>query len=438
MTLRPRHRLALLVVTALVALAASAPSSARAIPRFAARTGGDCLQCHVNPSGGGVRNSYGRNVFERAWLPMFSRTTSAAPPSLDLTDEELATIEGNAAASDDASPLDFSGDLTDWLAVGADLRMAYLWIRPDRGIDAGSEPSITSSFFLMESYLYLDAQVHQNVRLVLQLGPYQGFEAWALFRANAQDDAPFNLLVKAGHFFPTFGLREASHQLFTRQEVGFGNMDRDTGVELTGYAGPFTLTAAVLNGTLTAPVLDTFGTERRTFEKAVVARLSARANWSWARLQLGGSFALNENVDQANPLFASGLSGFNPSGIAKGLNELRFGGFVTASVGPFTYLADLVVVRDNFYDLEVPTFVGYATYQELGWVVTQGLDLVATLEFMDTNVDLRGHTSTRTGLVAEFFPWPFTELRVMVRRTESDFAPTGGAWDLSLQAHVFM
>lgn len=429
-----------LTLTLALSLAASAafPRAASAIPRFAARTGGDCIQCHVNPSGGGMRSSYGRNVFERAWLPMFSTTAPTSPLPLDLSDEDIATIENDANVGESTTPLDFSGDITDWLAVGADFRMAYLWIRPDRGLEPGTDPAITSSLFLMEAYLYLDAQVHQNVRLVLQLGPYQGFEAWALFRANPRDDATVNLYVKAGHFYPTFGIREASHQLFTRQEVGFGNVDRDTGVELTGYAGPMALTVAVLNGTLGAPAFDTFGTERRTFEKAIVARLSARATFPWGRGQIGASFALNEDVDQASPLFASGLANLDSSGVPRGLNELRFGGFLTAGVGPFAYIADLVVVRDNFYAPELPTFVGYATYQELSWVVTQGLDVIATLEFMDTNVDLSGWSSTRTGLVVEFFPWPFTEMRAMIRRTESDFAATGGAWDLSLQAHVFM
>ncbi len=436
---RPRWATATTAGALALALSAAVPPSASAIPRFAARTGGDCIQCHVNPGGGGVRNSYGRNIFERAWLPMFSRTAPTSPLPLDLSDAQLQTIENDATAGDSGpTPLDFSGDLTDWLAVGADFRMAYLWIAPDRGVEPGTDPSITSSLFLMEAYLYLDAQVHQNVRLVLQLGPYQGFEAWALYRADASDDATFNLFVKAGHFFPTFGIREASHQLFTRQEVGLGNADRDTGVELTGYAGPVTLTVAVLNGTLAGPAFDTFGADRRTFEKALVARLSARASLPWVRAQLGASFALNENVDQASPLFASGLANLDATGVAHGLNELRFGGFATASIGPFTYLADVVIVRDNFYAPEVPTFVGYATYQELGWVVTQGLDVVATLEFMDTNVDLAGQTATRTGLVVEFFPWPFTEMRAMLRRMESDVSVTGGAWDLSLQAHVFL
>ena len=59
-----------LLSTLALAVVRGASSRAAAIPRFAARNGNECIQCHVSPTGGGVRNAYGRNVFERIWLPM--------------------------------------------------------------------------------------------------------------------------------------------------------------------------------------------------------------------------------------------------------------------------------------------------------------------------------------------------------------------------------
>ena len=38
------------------------PSVACALPRFAARVGASCSLCHVDPSGGGMRTDYARNV----------------------------------------------------------------------------------------------------------------------------------------------------------------------------------------------------------------------------------------------------------------------------------------------------------------------------------------------------------------------------------------
>ena len=33
--------------------------AAQALPRFAAETGAKCQSCHINPSGGGMRNAFG-------------------------------------------------------------------------------------------------------------------------------------------------------------------------------------------------------------------------------------------------------------------------------------------------------------------------------------------------------------------------------------------
>ncbi|MFB6373465.1 MAG: hypothetical protein ABEN55_10195, partial [Bradymonadaceae bacterium] len=57
-------------LTFVMFVALTVPSIADAIPRFAARTGADCSQCHVNPTGGGPRTRYARNVFEQQYLPV--------------------------------------------------------------------------------------------------------------------------------------------------------------------------------------------------------------------------------------------------------------------------------------------------------------------------------------------------------------------------------
>jgi hypothetical protein len=64
--------------------------------------------------------------------------------------------------------------------------------------------------------------------------------------------------------------------------------------------------------------------------------------------------------------------------------------------------------------------------------------VIGTFEFADPDLDLVDNTTMRAGLVVEFFPWPFTELRAMVRRTWSDTAATGGAWDAVFFTHLFM
>lgn len=419
-----------------MALVLLSPALAFALPRFAARTGNECIQCHVNPSGGGVRNSYGRNVFERVSLPLDLGASTPAL-SLDLSEQDLTDLEATLASEQDGSTVSFSGDVTDWLALGAEFRGAYYWIRPDQGVPSGSPPNITSTFFLMEALLYMAATLHPNVQLVFQFSVYLGFEAWGLFRL-LEEGADANLLIKIGRFMPAFGIREVQHQLFTREFIGLGNADRDTGIELTGYAGPLTAQVSLLNGSFTGVSTNTTGTERRAFELAAVGRLALRADLGWGRGQIGGSFYFSENNNQPSPLFTGMIPPEYLASTGQGANEYRAGVFLTANIGRFTYMTDLVYVRDEFYDPNIPVFEGYASYQELSYLVIQGIDVLVMLEFMDQNMGLTGNGTTRAGLALEFFPMEFTEMRAMVRRTWSESTPTGGSWDIVLIVHLFM
>lgn len=406
-----------------------AHDAALALPRFAARNAAECIQCHVNPTGGGMRNEYGRNVFEQAILPW---STSAEPGSW------MAPRFGpDEAAADDGVRSPFSGDVTDWLAVGGDARAAYLYIRPDHGLESGTDPEITSSFFLMQADLYHAASLNRWVTLVLDVGIYSGFEAWGLLRFF-RDPGDFDLMLKVGHFMPAFGIREVEHQLFTREGIGLGAQDRDTGIELTSFAGPLTLNLSLVNGTLGDAAFDVNGSERRTFEKAVAARLAARAQLGWLRGQIGLSLYWNDGYSQPNPLFSGRLPADTVGEASLGVNELRKGAFLTLNLGRFTYLGDLVLVDDDFASAQLDDIGGYASYQELSFVLRQGLELVGSFEFMEPDLEILDDSSTRAAFVVEFFPWPFTELRAMVRRRWNDDSPTGGTTDVVLFLHLFM
>lgn len=411
--------------------------TAAAIPRFAARTGMECIECHVSPGGAGVRNSYGRNVFEQAWLPLRLGAAPSTTYPADLSDEDVERLAATVVEGADTEQPPFSGDVSDWLAVGGDVRASYFWIRPDRGATPTTPRDITSTFFLMESYFYVHGKLHPNVDVVLQLGPYAGFEAWGLFRL-LDEQSPWNLSIKVGRFMPAFGIREVEHQLYTRELVGFGNADRDTGIELTLSAGPMTAQVGVYNGTLGDVSLDTHGSERRTFEKAAVGRVALRHDFGWLRGQVGLSAYFSEDSSQPTPLIAQIVPRSLSSEPDAGVNDLRLGGFLTANLGRFTYLGDFVFVKNYFYSQDLPAISAYASYQELAFAVTQGIDAIAMLEFMDPNVQIADNQFVRAGLAVEVYPLPFTEIRAMVRRVWTDVPATGGSWDFVLFAHLFM
>ena len=402
---------------------------ATALPRFAARNGMECIQCHVNPTGGGMRNAYGRNVFENAVLP---RSTVKEP---DTWLAQPFPVEGEESPVDVGRRVPgFSPDLTEWLAIGADVRLAHIFIRPDKGPTEDTKREITNSFFLMQGDLYHSARIGEAITLYLDVGVYSGFEAWGLFRLL--EDGP--LYLKAGRFLPGFGIREVEHQLFTREGIGFGATDRDTGLELTYYLGPLTTNLGVFNGTLGDTAFDASGKDRRTFEKAVVARASVRGTFGLLRGQVGGSFYWDDNSNQPNPLLAGSVPSSLSTEAARGVAENRVDAFVTANLGRFTYLGDIAAVRDRFSSPEVPKLTGYATYQELSFIATQGVEFIGTFEHMDPDIEVLRDARMRAGLVVEVFPFPFVELRAMVRRSWGGEAPTGGQWDTVVFLHLFM
>lgn len=417
--------------TLLVLFALGPPRAASALPRFAARNQMECIQCHINPTGGGMRNDYGANVFEKTWLPLAWTADSWIDPD--------PPEEGAAAGDGDEGDgwLSFSGRIFDWLSIGGDFRTAYIWVRPDHGVTADADPEVTSSFFLMQADLYHAARLGPHVTFVLDVGVYSGFEAWGLFRPFLGIEG-FDLYLKAGRFLPPFGIREVEHQLFTREGVGLSGVDRDTGVEATAYVGPLTLSLALTNGTFGDTAFDTAGSERRTFEKAITARASGRLIVGPLRAQLGASFSYNDNLSQPNPLFSSELPPPLAAGTGRGVNEVRAGPFLTASLGRFTYLGDVVIVHDAFRDDAIPNLTGYATYQELSFIPLQGLELVMTYEFMDPNTRLGHNVGQRLGAVVELFPLPFTELRLMMRRRFGDRASSTDATDLVFFLHLFL
>src|SRR5687767_15093712 len=171
--------------------------------------------------------------------------SSSGDPASWITGEPPLDEEGNAVDDGPWIP-PFSGDINEWLAVGGDFRAAYIYIRPDRGAAPGEERNVTSTFFQMQGDLYHSARLHEHLTLVLDIGLYSGFEAWGLFR-YALEPADFDFTVRVGRFMPPFGMREVEHQLFTREGIGLGGTDRDTGIEVTTYLGPVTITAALLN-----------------------------------------------------------------------------------------------------------------------------------------------------------------------------------------------
>ena len=202
------------IALALVAVALGLPLTAQAEPYLAVQNGFKCSQCHVNPTGGGMRNTFGE-VFSQVQLPM----------------HHLETGEPWTG-----------GPILDVLSVGADVRYDV-----DRNQVRGQ--ASVDEHDLQQARVYGEVSILPE-RLVVygdeQVGPGTPFvrEIYGLWWS-----ANHEWYVKGGQLYLPFGLRLQDQTAFV-QEVSQINMTTpDRGVEVGYLHGAWDAQFAVSNGT---------------------------------------------------------------------------------------------------------------------------------------------------------------------------------------------
>lgn len=394
-----------IILLAALAVWLGAARRAEALPRFAVRTGLPCSACHVNPTGGGMRTPFGRNVYAQRWLatPNVAETTWA-PPELEVGEH---------------------------VTFGGDLRAGYLWQNSAR-----DEFADVSSFNLMQGDLYVAVDAGPKLSFYLDRGVYGGYEAFVLVRPWAG-----KLALKVGRFFVPFGLRDVNHAHYVREGVGFGATDKDSGVEV-GWLGKRTsIIGSITNGTYGDAFLDTGGAnETNVYDKMVSLRLVHQPRLGRFQLLVSASAAYNENVSQQNPLFVPALFiGRQSEQIRQGVDEWRADLAAGVSIGRLWWRGEIVGIRDSFEGPDLRALYGYSSFQELGLTPIQGLDLVVTYEFADSDVEFSRGRVERVGADIAWFPLPYLEISVIARHQwgEADFL-IGARDDVIVFTHLYL
>jgi hypothetical protein len=201
-----------------IAVTCAGARRAAAYPQWQFSSGATrCDQCHFDPAGSGLINTFGR----------------------DAVGEDLSTFGGNGAL------LHGAVRLPGWLSLGADLRGAFVAndVQDVNGTDvavfpmqADAEGRYVYGLFSFYGVLGLRGQVRSSSDIV----PDQNYqpvdqsqlisrEHYIMLRASA-----LGAYLRVGRFFAPFGLRMAEHILYVRRDLGFDTLQESYNIS-TGY-----------------------------------------------------------------------------------------------------------------------------------------------------------------------------------------------------------
>lgn len=197
-----------------LALLCFGAQGARAEPDLAVQLGLKCGQCHVNPTGGGLRTVFG-DIFAQTVLPSVHIDTGGD---------------------------NWTGELGRYLRTGGDLRFDAQAIQVPHA-------ATVQEFSLEQTRVYLEANVIPDRLLAYvdeQVAPGGALnrEAYVLYWSASHD-----WYLKAGQMYLPFGLRLQDQSAFILTATGINMTAPDQGVEFGWERGRIDAQFAVSNGT---------------------------------------------------------------------------------------------------------------------------------------------------------------------------------------------
>jgi hypothetical protein len=300
--------------------------SAISYPRLTSESATACVSCHINPAGAGMRNEFGNHSVA------FNELTLQATKKL-VKDHYR------------------SPRIADALLIGFDTR--YLIF------DDGST-------FRMQTDGHLLIEPFRNLGYYLRLSDGGISENYALITFSDRRH-----YLKAGRFYPAFGLHTSDHKGFHRERTGHPS---------NFYIDGLSLGATVENVRVTAEALDRAG--------RFVGGINVYRPWHIRPVKgiVGFSVRLPEEV--------GGSHGDTPHAKAA---------FGSVSYDRFTLMGELDLVGKSN-----DTLISYANFTAR---LIYGLYAIAEYNFFDGNRDLRNGVEEFIRLSIELFPIPFVQLR---------------------------
>lgn len=330
----------------------------QALPRFAIQEGASCNLCHVDPTGGSLRNDYG----------------------ITVTSSELAGKEGGERTNN------YTGMISEYLRIGGDVRILS-YNTEDSG-------QLKSAIFPMQMDIAALWQISEEFSIFAEQDLMRGQnEGWLMWTG-----LPFNGYLKTGKDLPAYGLNIDDHTSFIR-----GGNIRKKGLEFEGLA--FT------------PYLDKPGLVEIGFQFN-----SINISQSIANTFINGSSSSGIGESLEDKAFTTRVEWWPAIGNMNGLlggsflqeGLIQFYGlFGGVSSGNLTWTGAVDIAEEY-----ASTGTVLASYSELNYQLSQGWNVQAKYDFFDEDIDTTGSAISRFTLGAEIFPLPFVEVRCQTRFTD--------------------
>jgi hypothetical protein len=345
------------------ALGLAASPTAFAEPYLAIANGYKCSQCHLNPTGGGLRNAYG-DVFAQSLLPA---------RHLDIGIDSWA------------------GQINRFLSIGGDLRF-------DASSTQAANTQTLNQFQLQQTRVYLDASVIPDRLLVYvdeQVAPGGALnrEAYGLYFS-----ADHSWYLKAGQMYLPFGFRLQDQTAFIEQISGINMTTPDQGVEFGWLKGHWDAQLALSNGTAG-------GAASGNGKQASLQLMWVETAW-----RLGAAANYNDAGSDGSKSAFAVFGGLRSGPIAWLAQAELIDNRTTASLPNGASTSSTATPAGAVQML--------ASLLEADWGFARGNNLKVTDEFLNPNRAAGHGEQTRWSFVYELTPIQFVQLRAGVRLSD--------------------
>ncbi len=330
-----------------------------ATPRLALENGATCATCHINPTGGALRNLHGIEIVSLDELP--------------------------SRHDDRFYPASYTGIVNEFLRLGGDFRVQAFSYETDNRRHSRLIP--------MQAELYGWLSLSPNLGFFMEadLNPTgAGQEYWVLIEGISGTN-----WIKIGKSVPNYGLKLDNHTSFIRG----GSIRQNYG--LTTNLLPFSplLRKPVLvegGIPLTHNILITLGAA----ENLIPGTSSESAFETFTgMIQIHGRNPLSRHMFSLQFMH---LPDRWFTGISGGLGHTGF-----------TFLSEIDLVQD-------PETRSLIFYQDMTWLVSQGFHLTGTYEYIDPDLAYKTGSLSRFAIGFDYFPIPLVELIFQARIHRTD------------------